>query len=138
MAELLNFLADHCSIFFQPGRFRLVDSQTADHMGGFAVVVLESKVLRLRIAKERGELMLEFQPTRELPGKRRTWFSLGLWRGLLLGDRGGSEVLNPAWARFLAESLSKLQHRLNDPARSAGLLLDLRDQARQRAKRLFE
>lgn len=81
MAELLHFLADHCSFFFQPERFRLVDSQTADHMGGFAVVVLESKVLRFRIAKERGELMPEFQPARDLPGKRRAWFSLGPWRG---------------------------------------------------------
>lgn len=40
MAELLHFLADYCSFFFEPERFRLVDSQTADHTGGFAVVVL--------------------------------------------------------------------------------------------------
>ncbi len=85
MAELLHFLADHCSFFFEPERFRLVDSQTADHLGGFAVVVIESKVLSFRIAKEWGDLMLEFQPTRDLPGKRRAWFSLGLWRGVLLG-----------------------------------------------------
>ena len=41
-------------------------------------MVLESKVLRFRIAKERGKLMLDCQPTRDLPGKRRAWFSLSL------------------------------------------------------------
>ena len=46
-------------------------------------------------------------------------------------------MLDPAWARYLAESLSELELKLNDPARSEGILLDLRDQARRRAKQLF-
>ena len=133
MAKILAFLADHCGFLFQSNRFRFTDSRAESALGD-AVVVLESKILRLRITYDRAELLLDFQP---LHGKKIDWYSLGLLRGVLRGDRGGSEVLDPAWAQFLNESLDSLEQALSDPARADDIVRQLKDQARQRAKALF-
>jgi hypothetical protein len=81
-----------------------------------------------------GKLLLDFQPIR---GKRSDWFSLGLLRGVLLGVRDGSEVLDPVWATFLADSLGVLEQTLADPEKSQHLIEQLEQQARLRAKALF-
>lgn len=133
MVEILLYLARHCSFLFRPGWFRFVDSRVDKSFGGDAYVVLESTTLRLRFTRDRGQLILEFQP---LDGRATEWFSPGLLRGLLVGDRGGSEVLNEEWAAFLATSLEELERRLRGPERDATLHA-LRQQARLRAKQLF-
>jgi len=133
VVEILRFLAEHCGFLFGPDGFRFVDSQ-ADSASGNAMVVLESRSLRLRITHDRGQLLLEFQPIR---GKRSDWFSLGLLRGVLLGDRDGSEVLDPTWAGFLADSLGHIERTLADPEQAAQLVEQLKHQARLRAKALF-
>lgn len=77
---------------------------------------------------------MEFQSIRE---KRHHWHSLGVLRGFLLGDRGGSEVLDPAWARFLGDSLDDLERTLADPDKVSRLIAQLKYQERLRAKALF-
>ena len=133
MVVILRFLAEHCGFLFGPGRFRFVDS-LAESAFGDAMVVLESGTLRLRFTHDRGQLLLEFQP---IGGKRTDWFSLGLLRGVLLGDRGGSEVLDPAWASFLADSLDDLDRTLADAEKAKHLIEQLKHQAGLRAKALF-
>jgi hypothetical protein len=134
MVEILRFLADYCGFLFEPGHFRFVDSRTSPSNGGSAVVLLESSAIRMRLTWSRSELLMEFQP---IKGKHSEWFSLGLLRGALLGDRGGSEVLDPQWAAFLERSLDELERRLNDPDTAAELVHELQRQARLRAKSLF-
>jgi hypothetical protein len=133
MVVILRFLAEYCGFLFSPDRFRFVDS-LAESASGDAMVVLESGTLRLRITHDRGQLLLEFQP---IHGKRSDWFSLGLLRGVLLGDRDGSEVLDPAWARFLSDSLGDLERTLADSDKAKHLIDQLKLQGRLRAKELF-
>lgn len=133
MVEILRFLAEYCGFLFGAGHFRLVDS-LAESASGDAMVLLESGTLRLRFTHDRGQLLLEFQP---VSGKRADWFSLGLLRGVLLGDRGESEVLDAAWASFFADSLEYLDRTFADPERASQLIGELKHQARLRATALF-
>jgi hypothetical protein len=133
MVEILLYLVGHCSFLFRPGWFRFVDSRVGESFAGDAYVVLESSTLRLRFTRDRGQLILEFQP---VDGRASEWFSPGLLRGLLVGDRGGSELLNEDWATFLATSVEEFERRIGGPERDATLQA-LRKQARSRAKELF-
>jgi hypothetical protein len=134
MTEILRYLADHCAFLFRPGWFRFVDSRVDESFGGDAGVVLESRTLRLVFVRDRGQLLLEFQLINGASGE---WFSPGLLRGVLLGDRGGSEVLDAQWALFLAESLDELEKRLGDPGTAQTTVDSLREQAELRAQELF-
>ena len=134
MVEILLFLAIHCGFLFSRDRFRFVDSAVHESFGGDAYVVLESRHLRLQFTRDRAQLLLTFQP---VSGKASEWFSLGLLRGLLLGDRGGSEVLNDEWAMFLRDSIGELEARLSDPQQAKATVEGLRREARARAKELF-
>jgi len=133
MTEILLFLAKYCAFLFRPGRFRFVDSRTDESFNN-ALVILESTSVRLRIAHDRGELLLDFQPT---VGGSDEWFSLGPLRGVLLGDRGGSGVLDEGWAQFLGDSLDELAQRFADPAVRSTTIEELHHQEKLRAKELF-
>jgi hypothetical protein len=133
MAEILLYLARNCTFLFRPGWLRFVDSRVDESFGGDAYVVLESTTLRLRFTRDRGQLLLSFQA---IEGRASEWFSPGLLRSLLMGDRGGSEVLNEEWAAFLGTSLDELERRLNGPQREA-TLQGLHQAAKSRAKELF-
>lgn len=98
------------------------------------MVVLESPTTRLRFTRDRAQLLLSFQP---IDGKPGEWFSLGLLRGLLQGDRGGSEVLDEGWAEFLRASLAELEARLANRKSADVLISGLRAQAKLRAKQLI-
>jgi hypothetical protein len=134
MVQILQYLARHCAFLFRPGGFRFVDSRVDESFGGDAMIVLESSTTRLRFTWDRAQLLLTFQPITGKPGE---WFSLGLLRGLLLGDRGGSEILDEEWADFFRSSLGELETRLSDPQRADELINGLRTQAKLRAKELF-
>lgn len=133
MSAILRFLADNCGFLFRSDRFRFVGSR-AESAPGDALVVLESNLVRLRMTNDREQLFLDFQPVR---GKKSDWYSLGLLRGVLKGDRGGSEALDATWAEFLSDSLDDLEQALGDPAQSEAFLRQLKDQERLRAKALF-
>jgi hypothetical protein len=134
MVQILRYLADKCAFLFRPRWFRFVDSLVETSFGGDAMVILESSLLRLRLTYDRGQLLMEFQP---IKGKRGEWFSPGLLRGVLLGDRGESEVLDDDWAGFLSHAISELEQRLSDPKAANEVIDQLRAQAKQRAKTLF-
>ncbi len=134
MTEILIYLATHLAFLFEPDRFRFVDSRVDSSFGGDALVVLESEALRVRIIWDRAQLLLSFQP-RE--GRSNEWFSPGLLRGLLQGDRGGSEVLDADWAGFLSSAIPELESRLGEPISEAETLTELRRQAKLRSKELF-
>jgi hypothetical protein len=127
------YLATQLQFLFRPGGYRFVDSIVSTS-GGDAMVVLESAILRLQLTRDRSQLLLTFQPLR---GKRSQWFSPGLLRGLMTGERPRSEVLDEEWARFLKVALPELEKRLGDPVQGAQTLNELRVQARLRAKELF-
>jgi hypothetical protein len=133
VVEILLYLGRHCAFLFRPRWFRFVDSRVDESFGGDAYVILESRTLRLRFTRDRGQLLLSFQP---LDGRASEWFSPGLLRALFVGDRGGSEVLDEEWAAFLATSLDELERRLGGPERDA-TIEGLRRAARARAKELF-
>jgi hypothetical protein len=133
MTEILIFLATKCEWLFRPGRYRFTDSRV-DTSFGNAMVLLESSILRFMFERERGRLLVSFQPIR---GNPRDWYSLGLLRGVVLGDRGGSEVLNDEWATFLGEYLAQLEEIFaSDDERSRDMVRRLKDQKRLRAKSL--
>jgi hypothetical protein len=134
MVQILLYLATQCAFLFRPGGFRFVDSRVDESFGGDAMVVLESSTTRLRFTRDRAQLLMTFQP---ITGKPKEWFSLGLLRGLLTGDRGGTEVLDEVWADFLRSSLGELEARLADPQRADELIKGLRIQGKLRAKELF-
>jgi hypothetical protein len=134
MIELLRFVAEHLDFLFESGRFRFVDSRVDGGARGSAMLVLESPATRLRLTHHHSEILLDFQ---SVEVGSDDWFSLGLLRGVLLGDRGGSEVLDSNWARFLRGSLNELETEFGDPARAATLVGRLGGQARQRADALF-
>lgn len=133
MPELLIFIATHFAYLFRPPGYRIVDSEVSESFGN-ALLVLESDQLRVRFTRDRSQLLMEFQA---LTGRRNEWFSQGLLKGLLTGDRGGSEVLTPEWASFLEEGLPALEARLANPASRNATLDGLRQQARRRAKEIF-
>lgn len=133
MREILLFLANYCSFLFRPARYRFVDSQVDESFGN-ALVVLESTAVRFRFMRDRGQLFLEFQP---IHGKSSEWFSLGVLRGVLTGDRGGSEALDEHWAIFLRESLGDLEGRFSNPDYIDEMIKALRKEEKKRAKELF-
>jgi hypothetical protein len=99
------------------------------------MVVLEARALRLRYTWDRGQLLLSVQHMR---GKPQDWFSLGLLRGVLLGDRGGSGVLSPEWALSFSINSGSLRRVSMTSNGAEETLAGLRTQARRRAKDLFE
>ncbi|MCH9646791.1 MAG: hypothetical protein K0U98_01055 [Deltaproteobacteria bacterium] len=134
MVEILLYLATHCGFLFRPGGFRLVDSRVDQSSGGDAFVRLESESTRLCFTLDRGQLLLSFQG---VGGDPKEWFSLGLLRGVLTGHRGGSEVLDAAWAEFLESSLEELERRFSHPELTQDTVKSLEKQGRLRAKELF-
>ncbi len=133
MTEILLYLATNCGFLFHPSGFRFVGSAVSEGFGD-AEVVLESDAVRLRFVRDRGQLLLWFQPISWDPND---WFSLGPLRGVLFGDRGGSEVLDAASAAFLAEAIGELEARFAERTTRDATVEALREQERLRAQERF-
>lgn len=133
-SELLIFVATKFAFLFYPYGYRIVGSQVTESFGGDCLVRLESKSVRIEITRDRGQMLLEFQP---MKGKRGDSFSLGMLRGLLTGDPGGSEVLNDDWVAFLAKNIAELEARFSDPVARKETVAGLKKQERLRAKEMF-
>lgn len=133
MIELLMFLATRLGYLLEPGRFRIVNSESGRSQGGDAVIDLESATLHVRLTRDRGQILMSFQPL----VSSTDWFSPGLLRGLLTGERPESEVLDDAWAKELSSTLVELERRLADPDEAEPTIRELRRQAKLRAKELF-
>lgn len=61
MGKLLEWLAKQCAFLFEGNRFRVVDSQASDSFGGDALVVLSSSTLRLRLVRDRDQIIGDCQ-----------------------------------------------------------------------------
>jgi hypothetical protein len=134
MTEILLYLATQCAFLFRPDGYRFVDSRVSESFGGDAMVTLQSAAVRMCFSRDRGQLLLDLQPTARAT---KRWYSIGLFRGLLLGDRGSSEVLDSAWADFLRHSLAEIEARFGDPVRLDETIKGLHQQATLRGKELF-
>ena len=133
MKELLLFLATRLAFLVEPGQFRIVDSLSSRSQGGDALLKLESRALRIHLARDRGQILMTFQPI----ALDNEWFSPGLLRGLLTGARPESEGLDDAGADELRSTLPMLEDRLSDPVVAGTTVRELRRQANLRAKELF-
>ncbi|MCP4305768.1 MAG: hypothetical protein GY788_13035 [bacterium] len=133
MIELLMFLATRLGYLLEPGRFKIINSLSSRSQGGDALIDLESATLRMRLTHDRGQILMSFQPL----ASSADWFSPGLLRGLLTGERPKSEVLDDAWAKELNTTLAELERRLADPDEAEPTVRELRRQAKLRAKELF-
>ena len=134
MTTLLIFLATHCAFLFEGNRFRFVDSGADTSSGEYAFLILESAAVRFRFINERGELDCEFQA---ISGEPSEWFSLGPLRGALLGDRGGPEIMDAAWATFLGESIDRLESAFATQEGADVLTAELHRQEKLRSKEMF-
>jgi hypothetical protein len=133
MSELLIFLATKLAFLLEPGRFRIVSSESSRSQGGDALVEMVSDTLRVCLTRDRSQLLMRFQPL----SFKTEWFSPGLLRGMLTGKLPSSEVLDDAWAIELQSTLSELERRLADPDEAEVTIRELRRQAKLRRKELF-
>lgn len=88
MVELLIFLATKLDYLLEPGRFRIVGSESGRSQGGDALLELVSNTLRVRLTRDRGQILMSFQPL----SSTNDWFSPGLLRGMLTGERATGEL----------------------------------------------
>lgn len=133
MVELLIFLATKLAYLLEPGRFRIVGSESGRSQGGDALLELVSDTLRVRLTRDRGQILMSFQPL----SSTNDWFSPGLLRGMLTGEHPKSEVLDDSWAIELRSTLSELERWLADPSEAEVTIRELRRQGKLRADELF-
>lgn len=112
MTTILSFIAVHMGFLWGDARFRITGSDVASSNGGDAFVMVESEALRLRFVRDRGQLLLDFQPV--LAGDASEWFSVDLIRRLVLGTPESSGVLDEGYAAFLSGHISELEGRFNE------------------------
>lgn len=135
MQQILTFLVQHCAFLWADARYRITDSEVATSFGGDAFVVIESEHLRLRIVRDRGQLMMDAQSPRT--GKPRSWHTTDLLQGLLAGTRPPSSLLEPATAEFLRVNLAELEARFGDPDRLAETERELHLLSLERSDEMF-
>jgi hypothetical protein len=78
MTQILAFIATHMGFLWQGAHFRIVGSEVTTSNGGDAYLMVESDVLRMRFVRDRGQLLLDFQPSARGPSS--SWFSVDLIR----------------------------------------------------------
>lgn len=100
MNEILQFVATRLSFLFEDNRFRIVHSESSNSMGN-ALVILESKTLRLRIARDRSQFLPDLQ---FLESESDRWYGLHTVRSRL-GDVEPSGILDEKAVEFLRSSL---------------------------------
>lgn len=131
--ELLRLLADHYGFLWREGRYRVVDSAATESFGN-ALVVLASDRLRIRVARDRGQFLWEYQA---VGGGGRDWYDLDVvWR-LLTGEDVATATEPPdRVATFIREHLSEIEARFS-PERADETAEALERLQRVRARELF-
>lgn len=133
MTEILAFIARHMGFLWTGARFRVVGSGIDNSNGGDAYLLVESSVLRLRFVRDRGQLLLEFQPSDSAVNE---WFSVDLIRRLWLGERESSGILDEGYAKFIEGHLEDIEASFGSEMWS-DTHLQLKQLKRVRAKELF-
>ena len=108
MNPILAFIEAHMAYLWEGDRYTVVGSQSRSSNGGDALLVVESPTMRLRFARDRGQLLLDLQPAAE---HRDEWYSVDLVRRLFLGRPEPSAVLDESYAAFLGEHLTEIETR---------------------------
>lgn len=106
MRELLKFIVAHMGLLWDDARFRIVGSDLSDHNGGYASLVIESDQLRLTFTRERGELLLYFEPAQVM---RPESFTVDIVRAFFLGSRETSSLLDASYASFVESHLAEIE-----------------------------
>jgi hypothetical protein len=133
MGELLRLLAEHYSWLWGESRYRITDSRATESFGN-ALVVISSDALRIRVARDRGQFLWDFQSP---DGGERDWYDLDvIWR--FLTGESIATVLEPPErvAHFVQDHLSQIEALFGSDER-AQTTTALEDLQRVRAKELF-
>jgi hypothetical protein len=134
MTKILAFIVSYMGFLWTGARFKIVGSEVSTSNGGDALLLVESRHLRLRFVCDRTQLLLDFQPTgTSAPNE---WFSVDLIRRMLLGTRETSAVLDASYAAFLWEHLDEIERRFSDE-NSAETRRQLKELKVKRAKEMF-
>lgn len=134
MTFILAFIAAHMGFLWDQARFRITGSDVTTVNGGNALLVVESDVLRLRFARDRGQLLLEFQPASV--GVSSEWFSVDLVRRLFLGQKETSGLLDEGYAAFIEQHLDAIEERFA-AERWSSTRTELKALKVKRAKEMF-
>ena len=132
MDELLRFMSSHGTFLFTDNEFRLTDSEAAAEFGN-ALIVLSSDTTRLRLVRDRGELILEAQP---LQDGRAEWHTLDILAEFAGVDPRGCCPVTPAGMQVLQRVLPSLRQAF-EPEKLADTIKQLHQLERARAKKLF-
>ncbi|MFC9689140.1 hypothetical protein ACFTSF_11410 [Kribbella sp. NPDC056951] len=133
MTLILAFIATHMGFLWDQARFRIAGSEVTTYNGGDALLLVESDVVRLRFVRDRGQLLLDFQPA---TGGISEWFSVDLIRRLMLGQPESSGLLDEGYAAFIGQHLDAIEGRFR-PERWAETHAELKALKVKRAKELF-
>lgn len=125
-------LATSLAFLVEPGRFRIVDSESTASFGGNASITLESLTMKIQLVRDRREISCRFQSIGS-----EEWFWIGVARRLLIGDRPGSDDLDESAVEFLESSLGVLEEDLGDEAKRERLLVKLVEARDDRAREVF-
>ncbi len=98
------------SFLFEGDRFRIVHSESSNSFGN-ALVVLESKALRLRISRDRSQLLLDLQFVASDSGR---WYGLHAVRARF-GHVEPSGILDEKAVEFLRSNLVELERLSASP-----------------------
>jgi len=106
MDQILRFVVEHMGFLWVGARFRIADSEVTTINGGNAFLVLESSAIRVRVVRDRGQLILEMQ-SRFATGTR--WIGGEIVYRLLRGAKPSSDLLDEDLAAFLGTDLEAIE-----------------------------
>ena len=107
MSSILQFLLNFCTFLYETGRFRFVDSAVGPGLSGDAMLVLESRILRLRFIRDRGQLFLDMHGL--LSKRGDDWYSVDVVQRMLTGKQAISAELGEQYASFLNAHLDDIE-----------------------------
>ncbi|GEA82079.1 hypothetical protein CUD01_25230 [Cellulomonas uda] len=108
MHQILAFIVSRMAFLWESAKFKIVDSEVSVSNGGDALLVVESKVLRMRFVRDRGQLLLDLQP---VSASGVEWYSIDLIRRLLTGVPETSSLLDESYSDFLCDHMSEIEGR---------------------------
>ncbi|GAA2221930.1 hypothetical protein GCM10010413_12880 [Promicromonospora sukumoe] len=134
MDQILEFLAAHMSYLWRDARFRITDSDVTTSNGGNSTVVIESKILRIRLETDRRQLFLDFQPVRT--NRPRDWYSVEIVRRYFFGEPDVPSMVDASIAEFIGDNLDDIESRFS-PEQWESTRESLKELERKRSKKMW-
>lgn len=135
MDEILQFLITHCSFLYREYGLKFVDSEASGAFGGNAYLVLASDDLYVRMIRDRGQFLLDFQSRLKLKRKPRWWYTVDLVRQLVTREEGYSSTLDHQNVEFLRRHFPEILERFS-PSRYEETRAELEKLAKVRSERV--